>query len=270
MKTKIILVSALMLVVCFMSLKNSGQELLTYGEIYDYEPGDQFHFNAHYLSFTGDYLYRITNIEILDKYFSSNLDTVFYTRNYICKDSTNEVPYWTYFFSYDTIAQSNLTGNPWEIDSIYSDPSLYNGRTINRNYYLFELETWTYLWVKGCGLAYHYWWSPWAAYASESELVYYNKNGEEWGTPLIITGVENRNVLSGVKIYPNPATNFINITTLQGEPIEEAIIYNHLGQKALEAVPVNNTVDVSKLKAGMYFIEVATKDWRGRTKLIVE
>jgi hypothetical protein len=52
--------------------------------------------------------------------------------------------------------------------------------------------------------------------------------------------------------------------------IEEAIIYNHFGQKALVAVPVNNTLDVSKLKPGRYFIEVATKEWRGGTKLIIE
>jgi hypothetical protein len=36
------------------------------------------------------------------------------------------------------------------------------------------------------------------------------------------------------------------------------------------AVPVNNKVDVLKLTPGMYFIKVATKDWRERTKLIIE
>jgi hypothetical protein len=73
-----------------------------------------------------------------------------------------------------------------------------------------------------------------------------------------------------LEIYPNPATSFITITTPQGEPIEEAIIYNHLGQKALVAVPVNNTVDVSKLKPGIYFIEVATNESRIRTKMVIK
>ena len=71
-------------------------------------------------------------------------------------------------------------------------------------------------------------------------------------------------------ISPNPTTTFITINIKEGIPIEEAIIYNHFGQKALVAVPVNNTVDVSTLKPGIYFLEVATKDWRGRTKLIKE
>ncbi len=73
-----------------------------------------------------------------------------------------------------------------------------------------------------------------------------------------------------ITIFPNPATSFITIHIKEGIPIDEAIIYNHLGQKVLEAKPVNNTLDVSKLKPGIYFIEVATKDWRGRTKLIIE
>jgi hypothetical protein len=73
-----------------------------------------------------------------------------------------------------------------------------------------------------------------------------------------------------INIFPNPTSSFITININGGQPIEEAIIYNHLGQKALEAVPVNNTVDVSGLKKGMYFIEVATKEWRGRTKLIIK
>jgi hypothetical protein len=71
-----------------------------------------------------------------------------------------------------------------------------------------------------------------------------------------------------LQIYPNPATSFITIKTPQGNPIEETIIYNNLGQKILITKPVYNTVDVSALKPGIYFIEVATKEWRGRTKLI--
>jgi hypothetical protein len=73
-----------------------------------------------------------------------------------------------------------------------------------------------------------------------------------------------------ITIFPNPATSFITIHIKEVIAIEEAIIYNHLGQKALEAMPVNNTVDVSGLKPGIYFIEVATKEWRGRTKLIIK
>jgi hypothetical protein len=71
-------------------------------------------------------------------------------------------------------------------------------------------------------------------------------------------------------IFPNPATSFISINVTGGQPIEEAIIYNHFGQKALVAVPVNNTVDVTGLTPGIYFIEVITSESRAGTKLVVE
>jgi hypothetical protein len=83
-----------------------------------------------------------------------------------------------------------------------------------------------------------------------------------------LTSVENINAKDEITLFPNPATTFITINVKEGIPIEEAIIYNHLWQKALEAVPVNNTVDISKLRPGIYFMEVATKEWRGRTKLV--
>jgi hypothetical protein len=36
-------------------------------------------------------------------------------------------------------------------------------------------------------------------------LVYYKKGDEEWGTPLVIVGVDEAKTLHDVKVYPNPA-----------------------------------------------------------------
>jgi hypothetical protein len=71
-----------------------------------------------------------------------------------------------------------------------------------------------------------------------------------------------------INISPNPASTFITINIKEGIAIELAIVYNHLGQKVLETKPVNNTVDVSKLKPGIYFIELVTKDWSEMTKVV--
>ena len=71
-----------------------------------------------------------------------------------------------------------------------------------------------------------------------------------------------------MKVFPNPATDFIAINTKEQQPVEEIIIYNHLGQKVLKAKPVNNTMDVSELKPGIYFIELASQEWKGRNKFI--
>ncbi len=83
-----------------------------------------------------------------------------------------------------------------------------------------------------------------------------------------LTSVEENTLKDEISLFPNPATEFITITTPQGQPVEEIIIYNHLGKKVLSDKPLNNTVNVSVLKPGLYFIEVAAIDWRGRTKVI--
>jgi hypothetical protein len=82
--------------------------------------------------------------------------------------------------------------------------------------------------------------------------------------------VPEQSVMANLNVFPNPATSFVTIHIKEGIQIEEAIIYNHLGQKALVAVPVNNTVDVSGLKPGIYFIEVITSESRAGTKLVIE
>jgi hypothetical protein len=85
-----------------------------------------------------------------------------------------------------------------------------------------------------------------------------------------LTSIEENPTEEALTIFPNPASSFISINVTGGQAIEEAIIYNHLGQKALEAVPVNNMVDVSTLRPGIYFLEVITCKSRAGTKLVIE
>jgi len=83
-----------------------------------------------------------------------------------------------------------------------------------------------------------------------------------------LTSVAENPTAEVLLLSPNPASSFITITTPHGQPVEGVIIYNHLGQKILTAKPVNNTVDVLKLKAGLYAIEILTEDRITRTKFL--
>ena len=85
-----------------------------------------------------------------------------------------------------------------------------------------------------------------------------------------LTSQEENPTAEVLLLFPNPAISFITIQIKEGNPIEKVIIYNHLGQKVLETKPVNNKVDVSKLKPGIYFLEVITSENRTRTKLLIE
>ena len=154
------------------------------------------------------------------------------------------------------------------IDEVGSEPWMYNGRLYNE--YL-PCECILKLYVVGCGMAEDVNVEE-PNYACNISLVYFKKGEEEWGNPIeFYTGMNKVNEISEIKVYPNPASDYLHIDIESGNiTIEEAIIYNHLGQKVLEDVPVNNTVDVSKLKPGIYFIEVETNESRIRQKLMIE
>lgn len=73
-----------------------------------------------------------------------------------------------------------------------------------------------------------------------------------------------------VILYPNPATNVVNITS--SEPVTEATIYNLLGQKVkqLPAGSATLTIDVSSLTAGTYFVVVKTNTGSKTEKLVIK
>ncbi|MDR2084501.1 MAG: T9SS type A sorting domain-containing protein [Bacteroidales bacterium] len=72
---------------------------------------------------------------------------------------------------------------------------------------------------------------------------------------------ENKNL----KVYPNPATNMVNISV---EETVNCIIYNMAGQAVVKQVlsAGSNTVNISNLKTGVYFISAGNNN----AKLIVE
>ena len=56
-----------------------------------------------------------------------------------------------------------------------------------------------------------------------------------------------------LKLYPNPATNFINITS--SETIDQVELYSILGKKVLE-VNHTNSIDISAMNSGIYFVKI--------------
>ena len=80
-------------------------------------------------------------------------------------------------------------------------------------------------------------------------------------------GVES-NVLLGFSMYPNPASNRLNISAT--ETIQNAEIYNILGKNVM-SVNVNDTkvsLDISNLAAGIYIVKYNANDKIGTAKFI--
>lgn len=74
---------------------------------------------------------------------------------------------------------------------------------------------------------------------------------------------------AGISISPNPAHDQINISTT-GTEIEKLEIYNTTGQKVLTFVSGFNTLDISSLKAGMYYVKVVKDGEEAVGKLVVK
>jgi bacillolysin len=81
------------------------------------------------------------------------------------------------------------------------------------------------------------------------------------GTPIagiasnIAGELGNENSIYDVKMYPNPVSEFLNVKTLDNRAASYRVI-NYLGQQVDAGKLSENTVNVSKLGAGVYLFEV--------------
>lgn len=252
-----------------------SQNISTRAEIYDYDVGDVFNFI--YTGFLAKFSdTSVTNIEIIDKYYSQNNDILYYVRDVKRKKRDSDEPEWTYEFYIDTLAIHYLDAliNGGDIDSVGTDSELYNGRLIN--YFRDAPDnppsfTKIKRFVVGCGKAYDYW-IKWEGNAwQKTELVYYKKGDEEWGTPVIVSVEDVKESKKKLKIFPNPANSELNISA-NGFKINNVEIYNASGKlivhKNFDAG--SQKIDVSQLSNGLYILKIKTNDMTVYRKFIKE
>ncbi len=109
-----------------------------------------------------------------------------------------------------------------------------------------------------------------------NDIGVYNNTDEVWqGLWIDSTGISNHNI-SGMKMYPNPATETVNIT-FAAENAENGVlsVLNLMGQTVYTMrVDVNEgynfvTVPVNQLPAGIYMVNIRTNKGISTQKLIV-
>ncbi|RLD41005.1 MAG: hypothetical protein DRI89_10665 [Bacteroidetes bacterium] len=86
---------------------------------------------------------------------------------------------------------------------------------------------------------------------------------------VLVSDVQNIIEDDQLIIYPNPASNQLNIITKGGTAIEDVSIYNLTGQKVFQGKLQNNVLDISKLQTGMYVVEVVIGQQKIRQKINV-
>lgn len=86
---------------------------------------------------------------------------------------------------------------------------------------------------------------------------------------VMVDGVLNRDNFenSSIKIYPNPLNNILNIDSSNIE-LKKISIYNTVGQLIKNNFGYENTIDVSNLKPGTYFIKIETSEGKQTQKFI--
>ena len=246
-----------------------SQDYSTWGEIYDYEIGDVFHFEECEYYAQGGFFEKIINTEITDKIFSPNQDTIFYTKFNQIYTVSNWLPN-GYSSYYETIIYTNLD-SIFNADSIYYSTS-YNGRKIS--YQDLSLGLWEeYVkYVDGCGLVFRFYRDMQSSpYDGWSILIYFKKGDEEWGTPNVVTNIgENLNAYGYIKVFPNPATDKLSITLNNHMQIKQVLIYNNNGKLVFDQSNSLNNINISNLSPGLYIVKIIGDDWTENRKLIVE
>ena len=76
-------------------------------------------------------------------------------------------------------------------------------------------------------------------------------------------------VNDGLRVYPNPANQELNISAA-GFDIDEIIFYTVTGQQVYFIRPNSETIDISTLQPGTYIVEVTVEGRKIRQKLLIQ
>ena len=77
----------------------------------------------------------------------------------------------------------------------------------------------------------------------------------------------NENSLNSTTLFPNPVSETLFILS-EGTPIQSITIYSISGKRILSETSTTNQIDVSGLKAGLYFAEITTSEGQRVQKFI--
>ncbi|MEZ5197041.1 MAG: T9SS type A sorting domain-containing protein [Bacteroidales bacterium] len=95
-------------------------------------------------------------------------------------------------------------------------------------------------------------------------------NEEELAMVCDTTDISENVYMNSITIHPNPADEVIRVSHSPKITINELDIYNLSGQLVLHENLVNNLLDITSLKPGMYIIELKFKYQIVRRKLIIK
>jgi len=278
---------------------NIGVQNLTWFDVYDFQPGDEIHtLFTKYYSYDGSlstktitkYLER-ENLTDTIKYLLENKIAVIYQY----RDSVSPPRYFqdttrSIILKSDRSADfDKLPGVPFlegdnrsaytmgmKNDEKYEDSDLYD--EFNSGCWKLQAPTSFYfrIYKKGLGGPYG---KPFILFNLEErvidhrvDLVYYKKGSTTWGTPLVISGIDQPEVKPDIAVYPNPTTVKISISS---DMLTEPSIFELMDVRGIvilrtEVDTNRNTVNLSGFSNGLYLYRLLDKGKLLKTGKIVK
>ncbi len=252
-----------------------SQKFPTQGEVYDFNPGDEFHI-AHYyccneLSFQVEKLFVIDAFEVEGQIYYAVLRSVF---DFLTTTPPQLVDT-TLYLQPDTMVikyPDSVIFN--QGDSMYTDPPAYNGRRVYIHTYWILNALKEERYVTGLGQVFNGWQLvPGSSCDVVDSLIYYKKGTESWGTTL--SGYLQHKVDSPVIIGPNPVRDHLYVRSKQfNVRFLELGILDIQGRLVWKELPLTQSstlevhLDSKKLERGVYFLYIRTENGTVHYKFI--
>lgn len=259
-----------------------GIQNLTWQDVYDYQPGDEFHYQNNFSS----------RIEIVLQRIDYGTDSVDYVIEHCEKGYDPNIP--QYYTIHDTITRRyrfNLNPDipgrmPDEFVNENNSASSFsffdndfgNRRTKKTVSPAFAFDTvadcWTELsffhirmtnqYTEGLGRTRFIWEQTEPITYFVENLVYYHKQTGTWGTPVatdcnMLVSVNEQTQTSSLIIFPNPLTANAEIENRSGIPCNYELI-NPSGRTVRKGIlsPGKTTFQRNNLPSGMYILLIST------------
>lgn len=260
-----------------------AQNVLTIGEVFDFEPGDEFHLKNE----IQQVIAQGQRITITDKWFSANADTVFYVQEndrYLIAPQGMFMP-WSYSFTLhtDTLfythldslittyddwisADSGMVANGWyhswfQIDSLLCNIEIngYSSGPIP-----LDFPGYGATFGRGVGQTYEYYIDEMDIVTSNWRMKYYKKGPFTCGTPDLTTAVLTELQKNTGSVTPNPFSDQLTFHFTDNE--KHHVFITDLNGRVLIAAKVSDgqCFSAAHLPGGVYLVQSETGDMLSR------
>ncbi|MDB4303675.1 T9SS type A sorting domain-containing protein [Desulfosarcina sp.] len=238
-----------------------SQQFSTLGEIYNFDPDDEFHTIEY--NCCNDVFFTLQKVKILEK--TNEQGAIQYIRNIDLFSYVNvEPPILADTLLFNQIDTLNILFPDSIIfsndDEIVTNLNLYNRRKICIKHSIVLDKPKTDKYVDGCGHVVTSWYIECDSSCRISDsLVYYKKGKEKWGINRFQTNIEN-NLINEFNISQNPVINTLQIDFPKQSSPTKLVLYEQGGANIISSSWLKNkesyTMDMSHFKKGVYLLHI--------------